>query len=430
MVVTLGTANRQPQQGRTDDLDRVGHNLVLGHRGISRIAVGPVGGHPQETRRHQFLDLVRPQVLQRPDHHLVACQLFLDEPVKWHITVERPDHVVAKLVGVRTHPVIIGVAFRVGIAGHVEPMTAPSLAVVRRLETTVDQPLVSIGTLVIDERPGLLIGRWQPQQVKVHAFHQGQPVSVRRKAEFLLFQPGQHERINRRPHTFLPDPNWQRRSCDRLESPPGSLFRRNPQPLANLLRLGACRLGTLGDPASDLLKFLGTDPDIPRGHRSLPESLHQETLVRIPGNNRRPGLAPGQHQPRQAKVQLPFFLLRRSVAVVAMRPEDRPDVGLKCQHFLVSRSGRREHSHHGRRPYDQPKTRSQESGHYVPVETKHVKLRRYVLYILTASPIHLNPNSPRPLFGQESDCPGSGIGGSLRICDRCVLISHCCHDGQ
>ena len=193
MIVALRTSNRKTEKSRADNLDRVGHDLVFCHSRIGCSTVGPIGRHPQEARRYQFLDLVRPQVLQRPHDHFIAGQLFLDETIKRHVIIEGLDHVVAVLVGIGANPVVVGVALRVRVTGHVQPVPPPPLAVVRRFQATVDQPFVGIVPLVIDESLGLLERRRQPQQVQVDTPDQGQPICVSRKAQFLLFQPGEDE---------------------------------------------------------------------------------------------------------------------------------------------------------------------------------------------------------------------------------------------
>ena len=61
--------------------------------------------------------------------HLIAGELFHHEAVVWFVGVKRVDHIVAILPRIGT-VVVVDVARAVGIACHVQPMPAPTLAIV------------------------------------------------------------------------------------------------------------------------------------------------------------------------------------------------------------------------------------------------------------------------------------------------------------
>ena len=61
---------------------------------------------------------------------------------------------------------VVEVPFGVGVAGQVEPVAAPALAVARRGEQPVDQPLVGVRAPVGQECLDLLRLRQQPGQVE------------------------------------------------------------------------------------------------------------------------------------------------------------------------------------------------------------------------------------------------------------------------
>ena len=72
----------------------------------------------------------------------VAGDLLNGEAVKRHVVVEGPDDPVA--VGPdRAFPVFL-IAIGIGVTGAIEPVSAPALAVMRRGEKPLDQPLVSV----------------------------------------------------------------------------------------------------------------------------------------------------------------------------------------------------------------------------------------------------------------------------------------------
>ena len=153
VVMALGAADRQSQQRRADDLERVGHDLV-GRRGLVHPAGrGAVGRHPQEARGGQRLHLLGLEVVPRSRHQLVAGKLLDEKAVERLVGVERPDDVVAVLVGIRPLGVVVAIAVGVGIAGDVQPVPRPPLTVMRRVKQAVDQPLEGIGAGPPGTRP-------------------------------------------------------------------------------------------------------------------------------------------------------------------------------------------------------------------------------------------------------------------------------------
>ena len=72
------------------------------------------------------------------------ASLLADELVVGLVVVERVDDVVAIPPGVGVSEVLVH-AVGVGVAGHVEPVPAPALAVVRRGEQPVDDPREGVG---------------------------------------------------------------------------------------------------------------------------------------------------------------------------------------------------------------------------------------------------------------------------------------------
>ena len=104
---------------------------------------------------------------------LIGGELLHDELVVAQVGIERRDHVVAVGVGKRIAP-ILGehIALRVGVAGHVEPVPAPALAVAGRREQAVDQLRERIGRLVGLERVDLLGGRRNAPEVDRRAADQ------------------------------------------------------------------------------------------------------------------------------------------------------------------------------------------------------------------------------------------------------------------
>ena len=85
----------------------------------------------------------------RGARQLVAGDLLDDEPVVGQVAVQGVDHPVA--VEPDEARLVLLVAVGVGVAGGVEPVPSPALAVVRRGQQAIDDPLVGISARY---RPG------------------------------------------------------------------------------------------------------------------------------------------------------------------------------------------------------------------------------------------------------------------------------------
>ena len=123
--------------------------------------------------------------------------LFQDEAVVRLAVVEAPDDVVAIAPGVGTLE-IIRVAGRVGVAGDVEPVTAPAHTVARRAEQPLDKILVGCIGRVGEERLDLLRRGRQAGQVESDAANQRQFIGPGSRRERFLGKLCQQEGIDRR----------------------------------------------------------------------------------------------------------------------------------------------------------------------------------------------------------------------------------------
>ena len=103
---------------------------------------------------------------------LVPGQLQPDELVERHVVVQGLDDEVAVVVGGRPVGVAL-VAAAVGVAGDVQPVPAPALAVVGAGEEPVHEGLVGgVRVRGLDERLDLVRRRRQPGQVERDAADQ------------------------------------------------------------------------------------------------------------------------------------------------------------------------------------------------------------------------------------------------------------------
>ena len=164
VVMAASTGDGQAQQSTGDDVDPVVDDLVL----IEQEA--PADG--QETQSGQ-----RPVVAAARE--LIGRDLLDEELVVTEVGVERGDHVIAVGVGVGVAAILReDVTLGVGVAGDVEPVPAPTLAIPWRSQQTIDQPVECVGAVVRLERVDLLGRRRDAPQVDRCAANQGSLVRL------------------------------------------------------------------------------------------------------------------------------------------------------------------------------------------------------------------------------------------------------------
>ena len=185
VVVALGAADGR----REPDRRHVPH------------AVGGILGHVFLGLSAPLLGRLQQAVVARGDAclvgravHQVAGELLDREAVERLVGVERTDHVVAKEVEVDM--IVAVIAGRVGEADQVEPEDRHPFAEMGRSEQPVDQPLVSIGPVVVHEGVDLGGRRGQADQVEAEPADQGSPVGLRGRLELLGGEPGPDEPID------------------------------------------------------------------------------------------------------------------------------------------------------------------------------------------------------------------------------------------
>ena len=154
--VTAGALDGDPQQAIHGVLQIAFQHGEAIDSHFVRVAValaGAVRGVAEEVRRLEQLDRLAGDVAAgRESGHFVAGELLLHEAVVRLVLVEGADHVVAVAIGER--PVAVGVEVAVGvrIAGGVEPVLAPALAVMGRGQVPFDHALISVGRCVRQKR--------------------------------------------------------------------------------------------------------------------------------------------------------------------------------------------------------------------------------------------------------------------------------------
>ena len=113
----------------------------------------------------------------------VAGELLDGELVEGQVTVQRGDDPIAVAPDAARR--IDAVAVRVRVTRHVQPPTAPPLAVVRRRQQPLDEFLISIRRLVVHKRIHLGGRRRQAEQVQREPANQRDAVGLGRGRELL-----------------------------------------------------------------------------------------------------------------------------------------------------------------------------------------------------------------------------------------------------
>src|SRR6185369_6415507 len=103
----------------------------------------------------------------------IAGELLDGELVEGEVTIEGADHPVAIAPGPGARTIFF-VAVAIGVARQVEPVARPLLAVMRRIEKTIDQAFVSVGAVVIEVLANLF-GSWgKAGKIEADAAKQGE----------------------------------------------------------------------------------------------------------------------------------------------------------------------------------------------------------------------------------------------------------------
>ena len=358
MIVTAGAGQRQAQQSSTD-----GVHAVFPLIGVSVLQ--------NEFRQCHFLVIRRGEPLKAECRVIFRTGLFKeirrelphDEFVIRNVVVQRLNDPVSIPPGMRIRPVVrshVRVVFRV--AGDVEPVPRPSLAIARRIQQPINQFRERVRRSIAQKLVTLLDRRRQSGQIETRSPQQRvtiRAVGVRQSGLFLLRQDKSIDRFlnplrvfyvgSGVPFRWLQRPvlpskipvDLLSRSRGRWSVPRISSAHRNP-----LLKIGNHLVRQLTR-RWHLIRIL-----------AVPNRLNQQTLIQLPRNDRRSGITtqlralPTVQQ--QPTLQLPVRLRLRGVTLVALLNQNRPDLLLKeieC-HRVKPRSLRLCRMHRDRRRED------------------------------------------------------------------------------
>ncbi len=192
MVVAAGAGDGEAEEATGDSVDAL---VAFVGAALDRLGLIPdPGGAAEEARA---LEVVGGGVRV----HQVAGELHLDKLVVGKVVVDLFDDPVAVDPGaverhVATAAGIEAADVVVAVAGHVEPVAAPALAIGRRGEEAVDDLGEGLGRGVLFEGCDLGGGRRQAGEIEGGATDQGALVGHGRGRHALLFELGEDEAVD------------------------------------------------------------------------------------------------------------------------------------------------------------------------------------------------------------------------------------------
>ena len=282
---------------------------------------------------------------------LVARDLLAQELVVRLVVVERVDDVVAVAPHVQADVVLLE-PVGVGVARHVQPVAAPALAVVGRIEQLVDEPLPGAALGVGQERLHLLAGGRQADQVEIGAPQQRQAVGPRRGGQAGVLPRGFEEAVDR----VIERLRGRHRRLPRVpERPVVAGARRQLVVLERGQRVGGRRhlagvpVRPLVDPGADRGELRVAQRIAGHRHGGLVETGHHPEQEAVLGPPRHDGRTLGtalQRAVAAAQIQV-GELGRLAVAVPAGPLHDRADVIGEVDRLVLGAGGRRQ-TQHGR----------------------------------------------------------------------------------
>ena len=330
VIMAASTAERQPHKRRAGRIDPIRIRLVTD---LLAVHIGFVNLRPQRVKTgacpcfqvSHFLRRDRVIAIQsnvvRPE--FVASNLFLHEHIVGLVVIERLHHVIPKTPGVAV--VDVGLkASAVRVASHIQPVTPPAFAILRRRQQLVDQTNPCVLRRLPLKRFNLLRSRWQANQIKVRTSNQSSGIGSWRRLQSVRVKLSQNKRIDRRSNPgWLTDGRWIQ-FPDRLKGPERSwigddMLRRHLCGLTRIHRAFSNPLFNRCDVRIAKLYFRHLQIRIGMLHRK-----QKYRIFRITRHNRRTTIA--ALHPFRPRVQTkPGFLTIRTMTFDAVSNQQRSD---------------------------------------------------------------------------------------------------------
>ena len=190
VVVTPRTSQRQPQERPAHGIDLLIHEVHLHLRRVGlRQHLRP---QRQEPGRDQLL--VTRRFAGRGQQ--IARELLDEEAVERLVAVEGGHDIIAIAPGIPVSDVLVETV-GIRVPRHVEPVSAPALAIGRRREQAIDEPRVGVRSLVRQEGMDLIHRGRQPGQIEGDSSDQGPLVGPRGGSQTRRLEFRQDKAIDR-----------------------------------------------------------------------------------------------------------------------------------------------------------------------------------------------------------------------------------------
>ena len=322
VVVASCTGDGQAHQAATDHIDAIVQNVV-------RIV------HETRADGQESHGSKRPAIITQ--RQVIGSQLFHQKAVVRQIFVERADDVVA----IRPGP---GVAFLfeehvslvVGVAGHIQPITAPSFSVVWVFQQAVHQTRKRIKRPVGHECRDVLGSRRQTQQVEVGPPRERRFFGLGRKLQSGPLQSVHDKLVDGRSNLI----RWFDRRRHGLDNRP-------ERPMVcggnlNLFRdrLAARCVARVDRPAPNPTLKIRNDGHVQflagrHFQGVMPQRIQNQTLAGFARHDGRPRVAPASRRVARIESQPAFdFVGRTRMTLVALGHEHRTNARLEEIDFI------------------------------------------------------------------------------------------------
>ena len=327
VVVAATAADRHPEKRPSQRVNLFVDDV---HLQLPHVRLGE---HPRADReepgRGEVLD---PLGFARGGQQ-VSGKLLDEELVERLVGVERVHDVVAITPRVAIRDVLVQ-SVGVRVASHIQPVPPPSFTVLRRREQPLDDAIEGVGRFIRDKLINVVRRRREAGQVKRDSAQKRSLVGGRSGCEAPLFQLGQNECIDRRPHPVDVLHSGQRGVRDGSQRPE----------LAALVDVDDARTGRGGGKSLARIGCTHLHPGFEVAHlrvaeRSLrwhlqiavlvPDRFDKATLLGITRDEDRSRIAPLQQRGARVEGQSSLGLLPRTVTLVTVLNKQRPDALLE-----------------------------------------------------------------------------------------------------
>ncbi len=184
MIVASRARDRKPHRAACHNVDSIINDV--------RLVIQEPASERQEPECSQ-------RALIIAEGQAVGGNLLDDELVVGQIVVERANDVIAVSIGIGIAPLFLeNISLGVGIACDVEPISGPSLAVVRRIQQSFHDPGKGLRRLIGQKVANFVGGRRQANQIEGRPANQRPFIRGRVRRDLLCSEPRQDECVDGR----------------------------------------------------------------------------------------------------------------------------------------------------------------------------------------------------------------------------------------